>query len=119
MNWNGTDAAGVKHAGNVRFIDKDHVDWSMVVTGPEEKIVVELPAKTNLPQAVKTRRTGRWRCWYSICFEALFMLPNGTFPNDDGELRQICARLQRRGRILAACYFLFGLLLGFTLAKLL
>jgi hypothetical protein len=47
------------------------------------------------------------------------MSPNGTFPNDDGELRQICTRLQRRGRILAVCYFLFGLLLGFTLAKLL
>ena len=85
--------------------DKDHVDWSMVVTGPEEKIVVELPAKTNLPQAVKTRRTGRWRCWYSICFEALLMSPNGTFPNDNGELRQICSRLQRRGRILAAWLF--------------
>jgi hypothetical protein len=47
------------------------------------------------------------------------MSPNGTPPNDDGELRQAYARLQRRGRILAACCFLFGLLLGVTLAKLL
>ena len=45
MKWNGTDAAGVKHAGNVQFIDKDHVEWSMVVTSPEGKAVVELPAK--------------------------------------------------------------------------
>ena len=45
MKWNGTDAAGVKHAGNVRFIDKDHVEWSMVVTFPEGNVVVEFPAK--------------------------------------------------------------------------
>ncbi len=45
MKWNGTDAAGVKHAGKVRFIDKDHVEWSMVVTGPKGKVVVELSAK--------------------------------------------------------------------------
>jgi hypothetical protein len=45
MKRNGTDAAGVKHAGNVRFIDKDHVEWSMVFTGPKGNVVVELPAK--------------------------------------------------------------------------
>jgi hypothetical protein len=45
MKWNSTDAAGVKHAGNVQFIDKDQVERSMVVTGPEGKVVIELPAK--------------------------------------------------------------------------
>jgi hypothetical protein len=42
MKWNSTDAAGVKHADNVRFIDKDNVEWSMV-TGPEEKSSLSCP----------------------------------------------------------------------------
>jgi hypothetical protein len=49
MKWNGTDAAGVKHAGNVRFIDKDHVEWLMVVTGPEGRSSLSCPP--NKPAA--------------------------------------------------------------------
>jgi hypothetical protein len=43
MKLNGTYAAGVKHADNVRFIDTDHVEWSMVVTGPEERSSLSCP----------------------------------------------------------------------------
>jgi hypothetical protein len=45
MRWNGTDPAGVKHAGTHRFVDKDHTEWSMVITGPDGKVLVELSAK--------------------------------------------------------------------------
>ena len=44
MKWNSTDAHGTKHAATYRFIDKDHVEWSMAVTGPDGKVLVELSA---------------------------------------------------------------------------
>jgi hypothetical protein len=45
IKWASPDGAGAKHTGTYRFIDKDHVEWSMTVTGPDGKVVVELSAK--------------------------------------------------------------------------
>lgn len=45
MKWASPDGAGTKYTGNNRFIDRDHVEWSMVVTGPDGKVLVELAAK--------------------------------------------------------------------------
>ena len=45
MKWNGTDGGGGKLTGFQRFIDKDQIEWSMAVTGPDGKVVVELSAK--------------------------------------------------------------------------
>ena len=45
MKWHSTDANGIKHAVIYRFIDKDNVEWSMVVTGSDGKALVELDAK--------------------------------------------------------------------------
>jgi hypothetical protein len=45
MKWTSPDGASSKHTGTYRFIDKDHVEWSMVVTGPDGKVLVELSAK--------------------------------------------------------------------------
>ena len=47
MKWNSTDAAGSKHAGITRFIDKDHVEFSMVMMDPDGKVVFEVSAKQN------------------------------------------------------------------------
>ena len=47
MTWNGTDSFGNKHVGVERFIDKDHVEWSMVFTNPDGKVVLELSAKVT------------------------------------------------------------------------
>jgi hypothetical protein len=45
MKWAGTDAAGVKHQGTYRFLDKDHVEWTLEVTGPDGRVLAELSAK--------------------------------------------------------------------------
>lgn len=45
MTWKGADAAGNKHTATHRFADKDHVEWSIVVTAADGKVVVELSAK--------------------------------------------------------------------------
>ncbi len=34
MTWNGVAFAGNKSTGESRFIDKDHVEWSLVVASP-------------------------------------------------------------------------------------
>ena len=44
MQWKSSDVA-FKHDGVHRFIDKDHVEWTMTVTSPEGKVVLELSAK--------------------------------------------------------------------------
>jgi hypothetical protein len=44
MKWKSPDVA-FKHDGIHRFIDKDHVEWTMTVTSPEGKVVLELSAK--------------------------------------------------------------------------
>ncbi|MBM4072408.1 MAG: DUF1579 domain-containing protein [Planctomycetes bacterium] len=44
MTWKSSDVAW-KHHGIERFIDKDHVEWTMTFTNPEGKVVLELSAK--------------------------------------------------------------------------
>jgi hypothetical protein len=39
MKWSGVDAAGNKSTGKTLFIDKDHNEWSMVVTDPGGKVL--------------------------------------------------------------------------------
>lgn len=45
MSWTAADPNGVKSTGANRFIDKDHVEWSLVVTGPDGKILAEMSGK--------------------------------------------------------------------------
>jgi hypothetical protein len=51
MKWAGPDGAGAKHTGATRFIDKDHVELSMLVVGPDGKVLVELSAKQTRRKA--------------------------------------------------------------------
>jgi hypothetical protein len=44
MTWKSSDVA-FKHAAVHRFLDKDTVEWTMTVTSPEGKVVLELSAK--------------------------------------------------------------------------
>jgi hypothetical protein len=44
MRWRSADIA-FKHDAVHRFVDKDHVEWTMTVTSPEGKVVLELSAK--------------------------------------------------------------------------
>ncbi|HEX3149892.1 MAG TPA: DUF1579 family protein [Gemmataceae bacterium] len=44
MKWTGSDGTN-KHDGTYRFIDRDHVEWTVTATGPDKKVVVELVAK--------------------------------------------------------------------------
>jgi hypothetical protein len=45
MKWDGTDSFGNKLATTHRFITKDRVEWSTVVTNPDGKVVFEADAK--------------------------------------------------------------------------
>ena len=45
MEWSGIDFAGNKSAGKTRLIDKDHIEWSLVITNPDGKVLVELSTK--------------------------------------------------------------------------
>ena len=47
MEWSGTDFAGNKSAGQTQLIDKDHIEWSMVIKDPAGKVLVELSTKQN------------------------------------------------------------------------
>jgi hypothetical protein len=47
MTWVSAEGAPAKHTATQRFIDKDHVEWSMTVTGPEGQLFVELSAKQS------------------------------------------------------------------------
>lgn len=44
MTWKSSDIA-FKHDIIQRFIDKDNVEWSMTVTNPEGKVVLDISAK--------------------------------------------------------------------------
>jgi hypothetical protein len=44
MTWNSSEVA-FKHHSIHRFIDKDHVEWTMTVTSPDGEVVLELSAK--------------------------------------------------------------------------
>ena len=44
MKWKSPDIA-FKHDGIHRFIDNDHVEWTMNVTSPDGQVVLELSAK--------------------------------------------------------------------------
>lgn len=45
MSWSSIDVAGNRSAGKSRFIDKDHVEWSLVVTNSDGEVLVELATK--------------------------------------------------------------------------
>jgi hypothetical protein len=45
MKWISPEGSFARHEGTQKFIDKDHIEWSMVVTGPDGKVFVELSAK--------------------------------------------------------------------------
>lgn len=45
MTWNGSDSFGNKQTGKYRFIDMDNVEWSMVFTNSDGKVVLELSTK--------------------------------------------------------------------------
>jgi hypothetical protein len=45
MKWTTPEGAPTKYTGTYRFVDKDHVEWSMTVAGPDGKVIVELSAK--------------------------------------------------------------------------
>ena len=44
MRWKSSDIA-FRHDGVHRFVNKDLVEWTMTVTSPEGKIVLEMSAK--------------------------------------------------------------------------
>lgn len=44
MTWKSTDIP-FQHSGVNRLIDKDHWEWTMTITNPEGKVVLELSAK--------------------------------------------------------------------------
>jgi hypothetical protein len=44
MRWKSSDVA-FKHDGVNRYVDKDTVEWTMTITSPEGKVVLELSAK--------------------------------------------------------------------------
>lgn len=45
MKWSSPERDGIRHTGTMRFIDKDHVEWSMIVASPRGQVLVELSAK--------------------------------------------------------------------------
>lgn len=45
MNWVSAEGTPAKHTATHRFIDKDHIEWSMVVTAPDGKVLLDLSAK--------------------------------------------------------------------------
>jgi len=45
MRWRGTDEAGNKSVGTHHFIDKDRQEWTLVVTNPNGKVVLDLTGK--------------------------------------------------------------------------
>ena len=47
MHWTGTDSFGSKHVAFDRFLADGKVEWSMVITSAEGKVVLELDAKSN------------------------------------------------------------------------
>ena len=59
MTWNGTDSNGNKHLGIERFIDKDHVEWSMVFTNPDGMVVLELSTNLALLVSVLADKVAR------------------------------------------------------------
>lgn len=44
MHWKSSDVS-FKHEGANHFIDADHAEWTMTVTSPDGKVVLELSAK--------------------------------------------------------------------------
>lgn len=45
MTWNGKDSSDNRVSGSERFIDKDNLQWSLVITNPDGKVVAELTGK--------------------------------------------------------------------------
>ena len=45
MKWTSPDGAAAKFSGTHRFIDKDHAEWSMTVTGLDGTVFVEMSGK--------------------------------------------------------------------------
>ncbi|HEY7115346.1 MAG TPA: DUF1579 family protein [Tepidisphaeraceae bacterium] len=51
MTWTGADIVGNKLTGTNRFLDKDHNEWSVTLTTPDGKVVVELSGKQTRQKA--------------------------------------------------------------------
>lgn len=49
ITWKATDAAGNKTAGTTKIVDENRHEWTMVITNPEGKVVLDM-------QAINTRR---------------------------------------------------------------
>ena len=47
MTWSGTDEDGNKTVGKTKIIDKDTHEWTVVVTNPAGKVVLDLSAKNT------------------------------------------------------------------------
>ena len=45
MTWTGVDFAGNRSTGATKLIDRDHIEWSMVIKDPNGKVLVELSTK--------------------------------------------------------------------------
>jgi hypothetical protein len=45
MTWSGPPEVNVKYAGTHRFIDKDHAEWSITVTGQDGTVYAEMSGK--------------------------------------------------------------------------
>jgi hypothetical protein len=45
MNWSSADDAGNKVTGTHKIIDRDHTEWTMVVTSPAGKVLLDLTGK--------------------------------------------------------------------------
>jgi hypothetical protein len=45
MTWRGKDGEDNRVSGTERFVDKDNLEWSLVFTNPDGKVVAELSGK--------------------------------------------------------------------------
>ena len=45
LTWSETDEAGNKTAGTHKIIDKDHTEWTMVITNKDGKVVLDFSGK--------------------------------------------------------------------------
>jgi hypothetical protein len=45
LSWTGTDEAGNKTVGTHKIVDKDHTEWTMVVTASDGKVLLDFTGK--------------------------------------------------------------------------
>lgn len=47
MTWKSTDEFGNKTVGKTRLVDRDHHEWTVVMTDPNGKVLLDLQAKNT------------------------------------------------------------------------